>query len=170
MVPSAYLDERIEGDKEYGASLWKPLDQECTKWLETKPQNSVVYISFGSMVSLTQQEMEEIAWGLHKSGFDFLWVVKDSERHKLPKGFLEFTTQNQEKGRVKVDDELGIVKREYVVISLNEVMNEGKRGLEIKKNVEKWRGLAKEAITEGGSSDKAIDEFVVALKTFATKK
>lgn len=233
MVPSAYLDERIEGDKGYGASLWKPLGQECTKWLETKPQNSVVYISFGSMVSLTQQEMEEIAWGLHKSGLDFLWVVKDSERHKLPKGFLEFITQNQEKGmivnwcnqleilahrsvgcfvthcgwnstleglslgvpmigvpkwadqltnakfikdvwcvggRVKLDNELGIVKREDVVMSLNEVMNEGNRGLEIKKNVEKWRGLAKEAISEGGSSDKAIDEFVVALKTFARKK
>lgn len=227
MVPSAYLDGRIEGDNGYGASLWKPLDYGCTKWLETKPQNSVVFISFGSMVSLSQQEMEEIAWGLLESGFYFLWVVKDSERHKLPKGFLDLTTQNQEKGiilnwcnqlemlahdsvgcfvthcgwnstleglslgvpmvgvpkwvdqltdakfikdvwcvgvRAKVDGETGIVTRGELALCLNEVMNEGKSGLEIKKNVRKWRKLAKEAISEGGSSDKAIDEFVVALK------
>ncbi|KAM0055951.1 putative N-hydroxythioamide S-beta-glucosyltransferase [Helianthus debilis subsp. tardiflorus] len=227
MVPSAYLDGRIEGDKGYGASLWKPLDEDCAKWLETKPSNSVVYISFGSMVSLTQQQMEEIAWGLQESGFYFLWVVKDSERHKLPKGFLDLTTQNQEKGmivswcnqlemlahnsvgcflthcgwnstleglslgvpmvgvpkwadqltdakfikdvwrvgvRVKVDNGTGMVNREEVVLCLNEVMDEGKRSLEIKKNAGKWKELAKEAINEGGSSDKAIDEFVMSLK------
>ncbi|KAM0055957.1 putative N-hydroxythioamide S-beta-glucosyltransferase [Helianthus debilis subsp. tardiflorus] len=227
MVPSAYLDGRIEGDKGYGASLWKPLDEDCAKWLETKPSNSVVYISFGSMVSLTQQEMEEIAWGLQDSGFYFLWVVKDSERHKLPKGFLDLTTQNQEKGmivswcnqlevldrdsvgcflthcgwnstleglslgvpmvgvpkwadqltdakfimdtwrvgvRVKVDSVTGMVKRKEVVLCLNEVMDGGERSLEIKKNVGKWKELAKEAISEGGSSNNAIDEFVMSLK------
>ncbi|KAF5764288.1 putative N-hydroxythioamide S-beta-glucosyltransferase [Helianthus annuus] len=227
MVPSAYLDGSIEGDKGYGASLWKPLDDGCTKWLETKPPNSVVYVSFGSMVSLTEQEMEEIAWGLQESGFCFLWVVKDSERHKLPKGFLDLTTQNQEKGmivswcnqlemldrdsvgcflthcgwnstleglslgvpmvgvpkwadqltdakfimdvwrvgvRVKVDSVTGMVKRKEVVLCLNEVMDGGERSMEIKKNVGKWKELAKEAISEGGSSDKAIDEFVMSLK------
>ncbi|KAI3717435.1 hypothetical protein L1987_69046 [Smallanthus sonchifolius] len=226
MVPSAYLDGRIGGDKGYGASLWKPLDDSCTKWLDTKPPNSVVYISFGSMVSLTQQEMEEIAWGLQESGFYFLWVVKDSERHKLPKGFLDLDTQNQEKGmivswcnqlemlahgsvgcfvthcgwnstleglslgvpmvgvpkwadqltdakfiadvwcvgvRAKVDSGIGMVKREELVLCLNEVMNEGKMGLEIKKNTRKWKELARESISEGGSSDKAINEFVMSL-------
>ncbi|MFS7961730.1 putative UDP-glucuronosyl/UDP-glucosyltransferase, UDP-glycosyltransferase family [Helianthus anomalus] len=44
-----------------------------------------------------------------------------------------------------------------------EVM-EGEKGLEIKKNVMKWRDLAKETIGEGGSSDKNIDEFVAELK------
>ncbi|KAD7478876.1 hypothetical protein R6Q59_005314 [Mikania micrantha] len=229
MVPSAYLDGRIEGDTGYGASLWNPLnDDGCTKWLKTKPKNSVVYVSFGSMVSLTQQEMEEIAWGLQESGFNFIWVVKDSERHKLSKGFLDLTTQNPEKGmivswcnqlemlahdsvgcfmthcgwnstleglslgvpmvgvpkwadqlanakyitdvwrvgvRVKVDCEAGmIVKREEVVLCLNEVMNEGERGLEIRKNARKWKELAKEAISEDGGSDKAIDDFVMSLR------
>ncbi|KAI7747002.1 hypothetical protein M8C21_011757 [Ambrosia artemisiifolia] len=227
MVPSAYLDGRIEGDKGYGASLWKPLDDGCIKWLDTKPPNSVVYISFGSMVSLTQQEMEEIAWGLQESGYYFLWVVKDSERHKLPKEFVDLTTQNQEKGmivswcnqleilahnsmgcflthcgwnstleglslgvpmvgvpkwadqltdskfitdvwrvgvRVKMDRGVAMVKREDVVLCLNEVMDEGERSLEIKKNARKWKELAKEAISEGGSSDKAIDEFMITLK------
>lgn len=227
MVPSFYLDGRIEGDKGYGASLWKPLDHGCTKWLATKPKSSVVFISFGSMVSLSQQEMEEIAWGLQDSEHYFLWVVRDSDKHKLPKGFLELISKDQEKGmivnwcnqlemlahdsvgcfvthcgwnstleglslgvpmvgvpkwadqltdakfikdvwcvgvRAKADGETCIVTREELVTSLNEVMNDGKKGLEIKKNARKWRELAKEAISEGGSSDNAIDEFVVALK------
>ena len=89
MVPSAYLDGRIEGDKGYGASLWKPLSEECLRWLETKPPRSVVYVSFGSMVSLTEKQMGELAWGLKASGSHFLWVVKEHERDKLPDGFAE---------------------------------------------------------------------------------
>ena len=93
MVPSAYLDGRIEGDKGYGASLWKTLSEQCIKWLETKSRNSVIYVSFGSMVSLTEEQMGEIAWGLKESGFYFLWVVKEHERSKLPKGFIESSTE-----------------------------------------------------------------------------
>ncbi|KAE8709869.1 protein NLRC3-like [Hibiscus syriacus] len=56
MAPSAYLDERTKGYRGYDSSLWKPLSEECMEWLETKPSKSVVYISFGSMVSLTEEE------------------------------------------------------------------------------------------------------------------
>uniref|UniRef100_A0A803PHH6 Glycosyltransferase n=1 Tax=Cannabis sativa TaxID=3483 RepID=A0A803PHH6_CANSA len=91
MVPSTYLDGRIEGDKGYGADLWNPLSEQCMKWLETKTPNSVIYVSFGSMVSLTEEQMGEIAWGLKESGFYFLWVVKEHDRIKLPKGFIELS-------------------------------------------------------------------------------
>lgn len=40
---------------------------------------------------------------------------------------------------------------------------EGERGKEVKKNVEKWSELAIEAISEAGTSDKDIDEFVSKL-------
>lgn len=94
-VPSAYLDGRIEGDKGYGASLWKPLSDECTNWLKTKPGKSVVYISFGSMVSLAAKQVEEMAWALKRSDLNFLWVVRETERGKLPQGFLETTKGKQ---------------------------------------------------------------------------
>ena len=71
MVPSAYLDGKIKGDRGYGASLWKPLGEECAKWLEEKLPKSVVYVSFGSMVSLTAKQMEELAMGLQESGLPF---------------------------------------------------------------------------------------------------
>lgn len=97
MVPSAYLDERIKGDRGYGSSLWKPLSEECNEWLETKRSQSVVYISFGSMVSLQDEEMQEIAWGLKESNLHFLWVVRESEMKKLPQSFLDSI---QERGKL----------------------------------------------------------------------
>ena len=39
------------------------------------------------------------------------------------------------------------------------------KGKEIKKNVIKWRDLAREAVSQGGSSDKNIDEFVAKLSS-----
>ncbi|OIV93093.1 hypothetical protein TanjilG_05694 [Lupinus angustifolius] len=89
MVPSAYLDGRIEGDKGYGASLWKPLGEECIKWLKSKAPKSVVYISFGSMVSLTKEQMEEVALGLKESEVSFLWVLRESEHSNLPHGYID---------------------------------------------------------------------------------
>lgn len=62
------------------------------------------------------------------------------------------------------EDEFGIVKREELLHCLKQVM-EGERGEEIKRNARKWRELAKEAIDEGGTSDKCINDFVGKLKS-----
>ncbi|MFQ6627784.1 hypothetical protein Gotur_007295 [Gossypium turneri] len=37
---------------------------------------------------------------------------------------------------------------------------EGEQGIEMKRNAKKWKELAVEAVCEGGSSDKNIDELV----------
>ncbi|KAI7746828.1 hypothetical protein M8C21_026261 [Ambrosia artemisiifolia] len=58
-------------------------------WLDNKPKNSVVYISFGSLAQLGPEQMEEIAWGLTDSNVNFLWVVRADEEEKLPKEFLD---------------------------------------------------------------------------------
>jgi pathogen-inducible salicylic acid glucosyltransferase len=59
-------------------------------------------------------------------------------------------------------DEKGIVRREATEHCIGKLM-EGERGKEIKKNAFKWRKLAKEAVDEGGSYDKNIEEFVAKL-------
>ncbi|XP_068309025.1 mogroside IE synthase-like [Pyrus communis] len=92
MVPSAYLDQQMEGDVAYGASLWEPKADQCMKWLEEKALKSVIYVSFGSMAEIAAKQVEEIAWGLKASGLNFLWVVKDPEE-KLPDEFLESVGQ-----------------------------------------------------------------------------
>ncbi|CAD5328015.1 unnamed protein product [Arabidopsis thaliana] len=40
----------------------------CLEWLESRPKSSVVYISFGTVAYLKQEQIEEIAHGVLKSG------------------------------------------------------------------------------------------------------
>ncbi|XWS60681.1 hypothetical protein CRYUN_Cryun07bG0057000 [Craigia yunnanensis] len=94
MVPSFYLDRQIEGDTSYGASLWKQDNVQCLKWLDSKPLKSVVYVSFGSMASISTKQFEEIAWGLKASNMPFLWVAKEFEDELL----FEFIDSSGERG------------------------------------------------------------------------
>lgn len=59
----------------------------CIEWLDTRPESSVVYVSFGSFVELKQEQVDEIAYGLLNAGVSFLWALK--QPNKLPRGFLE---------------------------------------------------------------------------------
>ncbi|PIN07990.1 UDP-glucuronosyl and UDP-glucosyl transferase [Handroanthus impetiginosus] len=67
----------------------------CIDWLDTKLPRTVVYISFGSIVHLKQEQIDEIAYGLLSSEVSFLWVLRPPpkelsvEAHVLPEGFLE---------------------------------------------------------------------------------
>lgn len=69
----------------------------CIKWLTTQEENSVVYVSFGSFVSLSKEEIRELALGLESSKRSFLWVIHHKEEMELanvlPKGFLERTNK-----------------------------------------------------------------------------
>ncbi|EPS69486.1 glycosyltransferase [Genlisea aurea] len=60
----------------------------------------------------------------------------------------------------------GIVGRESIEKCIREVM-EGEKGEEIRKNVSKWKELAVAAVSEGGSSDRNIDDFVSTLRRLA---
>ncbi|XP_065870072.1 UDP-glycosyltransferase 76B1-like isoform X2 [Euphorbia lathyris] len=72
-----------------------PQDQTCISWLDTKPPNSVLYVSFGSIAAITKAEFHEIAWGLANSNHPFLWVVRpglvggSGWFEPLPDGFME---------------------------------------------------------------------------------
>ncbi|XP_045798148.1 hydroquinone glucosyltransferase-like [Trifolium pratense] len=82
---------------------------ECLKWLKKQPQNSVLYVSFGSGGTLSQRQINELAFGLELSGQRFIWVVRapsdsvnaaylensnDVDPLKfLPNGFLERTKE-----------------------------------------------------------------------------
>ncbi|KAJ8539689.1 hypothetical protein K7X08_013941 [Anisodus acutangulus] len=87
-IPSMYLDKRLKEDNEYGLSLLNPNGETCMKWLDSREIGSVVYVSFGSLASLGEQQMKELAWGLMTSNCYFLWVVRTSEENKLPNEFM----------------------------------------------------------------------------------
>lgn len=76
------------------SSLWKE-DHACLEWLDGKKPSSVVYVNYGSVTVMSNQELVEFAWGLANSGYDFLWIVRPdivkSETAVLPPEFLEAT-------------------------------------------------------------------------------
>nr|GMC86210.1 UDP-glycosyltransferase 73C3-like [Ipomoea batatas] len=49
--------------------------QECLKWLHLQAPGSVVYVSFGSMASLSPQQMAELALALESNKRPFLWAL-----------------------------------------------------------------------------------------------
>nr|KYP51939.1 Hydroquinone glucosyltransferase [Cajanus cajan] len=54
----------------------KGLDLECLKWLDKQQVGSVLYVSFGSGGTLSQEQVNELAYGLELSNHKFLWVVR----------------------------------------------------------------------------------------------
>ncbi|XP_052201393.1 7-deoxyloganetin glucosyltransferase-like [Diospyros lotus] len=74
------------------SSIWKE-EAQCLQWLHSKEPNSVVYISFGSRVTMTQQQLLEFAWGICNSNYPFLWVIRPDlvkgRSARLPPELLE---------------------------------------------------------------------------------
>ncbi|XVE80832.1 hypothetical protein DITRI_Ditri15bG0012000 [Diplodiscus trichospermus] len=221
-VPSKYLDKRLDDDKDYGIHLFKPQIDICMKWLNSKETGSVVYVSFGSLAVLGEEQMEELALGLKISNSYFLWVVRETEQKKLPAMFMGETSEkglevswcpqlevlahkavgcfmshcgwnstsealslgvpmvalpqfaDQTTNAKFVADvwqigirarknKKGIINKEEIERCIKEIMY-GDKSKDIKKNSEKWKKLAVEAVKEGGSSDKNIEEFVAKLR------
>lgn len=56
--------------------LWQE-DGTCLEWLNQHPPKSVIYISFGSMVSTEPNQFKELALGLDLLNKPFIWVVRE---------------------------------------------------------------------------------------------
>ncbi|CAN4101086.1 unnamed protein product [Withania somnifera] len=55
-----------------------PVDEpEYIKWLNVQPNGSVLYISQGSFLSVSHDELDEIVAGVYNSGVRFFWVARD---------------------------------------------------------------------------------------------
>lgn len=93
LLPSFYLNKRIQEDKDYGISIHNPSTNACLNWLNQQEENSVVYVSFGSVADLGIHQMEEIAEGLKGSSLKYLWVVRESEQAKIPDKFQDETSE-----------------------------------------------------------------------------
>ncbi|KAL1561416.1 UDP glycosyltransferase 9-like isoform X2 [Salvia divinorum] len=86
--PTILLNKKDNNNNNHTTiNLFEPKQDSCTQWLDSKETDSVVYVSFGSLASLGEPQMEELAHGLAASRLHFLWVVRASEADKLPQGF-----------------------------------------------------------------------------------
>ncbi|KAI3747260.1 hypothetical protein L6452_09713 [Arctium lappa] len=81
--------------------------EKIMEWLDRQPSGSVVFLCFGSMGSLSRAQLREIATGLERAGFRFLWVLREPAKTKLelpndyeevgenlfPDGFIDRTAE-----------------------------------------------------------------------------
>ncbi|XP_071686585.1 zeatin O-glucosyltransferase-like [Rutidosis leptorrhynchoides] len=84
----------VNKDEEYVSKR-----HETLKWLDKQGQDSVIYVSFGTTTTLSEEQIREIAIGLEKSGQKFIWVLRYADkgdifkdevrRLELPQGFEE---------------------------------------------------------------------------------
>lgn len=83
------------------ASLWQE-DRSCLKWLDSQPQRSVVYISFGSITVMSRNELTEFWHGLVDSGKRFLWVLRPDlvEGKMEEEAIKELEKETRERGCV----------------------------------------------------------------------
>ncbi|KAI6694375.1 hypothetical protein NL676_022085 [Syzygium grande] len=89
-LPSVYLDKRLPDDTAYGINLFTPTTTSTVSaWLRRHPPRSVVYVSFGSMADLDPSQFSQLAHGLALASCPFLWVVRSSEQHKLPRDLMD---------------------------------------------------------------------------------
>ncbi|KAK1325516.1 putative UDP-glucose flavonoid 3-O-glucosyltransferase 3 [Acorus calamus] len=78
----------------------------CIEWLDRQPENSVVFLCFGSMGAVSAEQAKEIARALEGCGHRFLWALRVHDKVErfglsleadvemeavLPEGFLERT-------------------------------------------------------------------------------
>ncbi|KAJ8766870.1 hypothetical protein K2173_009214 [Erythroxylum novogranatense] len=183
-----------EPNSKIRADFYKPDD--CIEWLDSKPPSSVVYISFGSVVFLKQDQAEEIAYGLLTAGVNFLWVLRPPSKDipfdpiTLPDEFLkkvgdkakivQWCPQEKVLAHSSVSCFVGVRmcrgQAENKLITRDEVerclleATVGPKAEEIKRNASKWKAKAEAAAAEGGSSDRNIQAFIEEVKMISLKQ
>ncbi|KAK2977773.1 hypothetical protein RJ640_028918, partial [Escallonia rubra] len=67
---------------------YKNLNQRhwCLEWLDKQEPNSVIFVSFGTTTSLTDEQVEELAVGLEESEQRFIWVLRDADKGDVFEG------------------------------------------------------------------------------------
>nr|BAP90370.1 UDP-glycose: glycosyltransferase UGT75R1 [Fagopyrum esculentum] len=67
----------------FAVDLFSRPEEDYVAWMDAQPNNSVVYVSFGSISAFSREQKEEIAAALLECRRPFLWVMrKDSDENK----------------------------------------------------------------------------------------
>ncbi|XP_015060823.1 UDP-glycosyltransferase 75C1-like [Solanum pennellii] len=101
LVPLAFSDGNDPKDKSFGCELFDKPEKNYHQWLDSRPEGSVVYVSFGSLAVLKKEQEREILRGLLESERPFLWTRR--------KGEDEGKKKNLECDDVIIDEKLGLI-------------------------------------------------------------
>ncbi|GFY93680.1 UDP-glucosyl transferase 71C5 [Actinidia rufa] len=94
-IEGAYIDLLAKQKHNRYQKIWAigPLNQwmiskredsnirhKCLQWLNKQAPKSVLYVSFGTTISMSEEQIKEVAIGLEESGEKFIWVLRDADR------------------------------------------------------------------------------------------
>ncbi|KAL0346224.1 UNVERIFIED_CONTAM: Zeatin O-glucosyltransferase [Sesamum radiatum] len=84
---------------------------ECLDWLDRQSTNSVIFVSFGTTSSLSNEQVQELAFGLERSQQKFVWVVRDADKGDIFTG--EVRKSELPEGLEERVKERGIIVRDW---------------------------------------------------------
>ncbi|KAF0916106.1 hypothetical protein E2562_000714 [Oryza meyeriana var. granulata] len=101
----SFLDAADAGAKSGAAAassndLFKQDDTGYLEWLDARPAGSVVYISFGSLSTMSRRQIAEVSRGMAESGRPFLWVLRKDNRGEDDDGVIASAGAGGERGVV----------------------------------------------------------------------
>ncbi|KAK6927145.1 UDP-glucuronosyl/UDP-glucosyltransferase [Dillenia turbinata] len=74
LVPHSRLQNHFSSNN--GSNLY-------SEWLDSQPDNSVLYVSFGSFLSVSSAQVDEIAAALRAGSVRYFWVARDESTSRL---------------------------------------------------------------------------------------
>ncbi|KAI3695832.1 hypothetical protein L1987_78834 [Smallanthus sonchifolius] len=99
----AHLKSRSLSKSKSSNSLLEE-DKTCIGWLDQQPPKSVLYVSFGSLATLTRDQLIEFWYGLVNSKKPFLWVIRE-----------DLVLSKDDENKVPNELEKGTKERGYLV-------------------------------------------------------
>ncbi|CAN4090847.1 unnamed protein product [Withania somnifera] len=95
LIPSNFLD-----DNSFGADMIEISSKDYVEWLDSRPNESVIYIAFGSYAEISSPLMEEIGQGLLKCERPFLWVIREGQNGEKPEEKLSCKEELEKQGKI----------------------------------------------------------------------
>eukprot|EP01018_Ginkgo_biloba_P011666 Gb_10873 [translate_table: standard] len=81
LLPSSFWEGSITHDSSFRSRKSNIDEKQCLEWLNSKPPASVLYVSFGSEVGPSEEEIRELAYGLEAAQKPFIWVLQAGHHH-----------------------------------------------------------------------------------------
>nr|QAV53751.1 UGT75R2 [Fagopyrum tataricum] len=93
LLPRSFLEDvKKENSSGFRVDFFKKSKEDYVAWMDTQPNNSIVYVSFGSISVISKAQKEEIAAALLECKRPFLWVIRkdsDEEEEEIVSNFEE---------------------------------------------------------------------------------
>ncbi|PKI59858.1 hypothetical protein CRG98_019740 [Punica granatum] len=92
----------------------------CIPWLDEQKPASVVYISFGSVITPPPHELTALSEALEEIGVPFLWSFRGNAEEKLPQDFVRRTRESSKSKIVSWAPQLDVLRHKAVAAFLTQ--------------------------------------------------